>query len=250
MKARAARDKTMQKLSTGANIKLEIKALDSREFDGYGSVFGNVDYGGDIVMPGAFERSLEQHRKSGGRPSMCWMHDMKSIPGAWIDLHEDERGLAVKGVLAKTPLGSEARELVTMKPRALSGLSIGYNTIDHDYDKHGNRLLKEVELWEVSLVSMAMNPMAQVTHAKMRLSEMGEYVPSIREFESALRDIGCSRDVSKHIITKIYEDEQREAVAHNEPDCREGEQDALNAAERVYENILVGRIQSIFKLPV
>ena len=237
--------------SAGANIPLEVKALNSREFEGYGSVFGNRDYGGDIVMPGAFKRSLAQHRKLGQLPAMCWMHDTKMIPGAWTDMYEDDRGLVVKGVLAKTPLGDETRELITMEPKAVGGLSIGYQTVDQDYDKDGNRLLKEVDLWETSVVSMAMNPLAQIIHAKTRLSERGEYVPSIREFENILRKVGCSTDVSKRIITKVYEDECRDGATHKMPDsCREGERDAIKAAELVCESILIGRIQSIFQLPV
>jgi HK97 family phage prohead protease len=236
----------MQRLNI--TVPLEIKNLNNREFEGHGSVFGNADYGGDIVLPGAFKRSLAQHRKAGSLPAMFWMHDPTKVPGKWLDMGEVKKGLAVKGGLATTPLGDEVHTLLKMD--AVSGLSIGYRTLDQDFDKDGNRLIKEAELWEVSVVSLPMNPLAQITHVKTRLSEMGEYVPSIREFENILRDTGCSRDVSKHIITKIYESGQREAVAHNTPDCREGEQDALKAADLVCENLLIGRIESIFKLPV
>jgi len=229
-------------------VPLEVKALDNREFEGHGSVFSNTDYGGDIVLPGAFKRSLAQHDKAGGLPAMFWMHDASKVPGKWLQMAEDKKGLSVKGVLAPTPLGDEVHTLLKMQ--AVSGMSIGYRTLDQDYDKDGNRLIKEAELWEVSVVSLPMNPLAQITHVKTRLSECGEYVPSIREFEGILRDLGCSRDASKHIITKIYEDEQREAVDHNLPDCREGEQDTLKAAELLCESVLIGRITEIFKLPV
>jgi HK97 family phage prohead protease len=247
IKGQAARDKMM--IRPNITVPLEIKGLNSREFEGHGSVFNNTDYGGDIVMPGAFKRSLAQYRKSGTLPAMFWMHNSTKVPGKWLEMGEDKIGLSVKGVLAKTELGNETHELLTMK--AVRGMSIGYQTVDQDYDKDGNRLLKEVDLWEVSVVSLAMNPLAQVTHIKTRLSERGEYVPSIREFESALRDTGCSWDVSKRIITKVYEDELRNDAPYNDPDSyREGEQDALKAAELVYENLIISRIQSIFTIPV
>jgi hypothetical protein len=80
-------------------VSLEIKSLSDREFDGHGSIFGNVDLGGDIVLPGAFKRSLAQHRKEGSLPQMFWMHDPSRVPGKWLSMSEDEDGLAVKGVL-------------------------------------------------------------------------------------------------------------------------------------------------------
>lgn len=234
---------------TNITVPLEIKGLSGREFDGHGSIFGNTDLGGDIVIPGAFKRSLAQHKKAKSLPLLFWMHDPSRVPGKWLEMTEDSKGLAVRGVLAPTPLGDEVHTLLKMK--AVSGLSIGYRTIDQDFDKDGNRLIKEAELWEVSVVSLPMNPLAQIIHVKTRLSERGEYVPSIREFENILRDVGCSIDVSKRIIAKVYEDEVRDVPTQDEPDsCREGEREALKLADRVYESLLIGRIESVFKFPL
>lgn len=186
------------------NVSLEIKTLGAREFEGHGSIFGNVDLGGDIVMPGAFKRSLAQHKKAGTLPQMFWMHRMDQVPGRWLEMEEDAKGLYVKGELADTPLGNEMRTLLKMK--AVRGQSIGYRTIDMDYDKDGNRLLKEIDLWEVSLVSLAMNPLARVEGVKSRLSAAGEYVPTQREFERLLRDAGCSRKLAEAMAAKFCDD--------------------------------------------
>lgn len=187
-----------QRLSFG----LEIKALGDREFEGHGSIFGNVDLGGDVVLPGAFKRTLAQHKRSGSLPQMFWMHRPDQVPGKWVEMHEDDRGLRVRGMLADTPLGNEMRTLLKMN--AVRGLSIGYRTMDSDWDDDGNRLLKEVDLWEVSIVSLAMNPIAQVSSAKSRLSASGEYVPTTREFEHILRDAGCSKSVARAMCSRIY----------------------------------------------
>jgi len=185
-------------------IPLQIKALKDREFEGHGSMFGNVDLGGDVVVPGAFKRTLAKHRKDGALPQMFWMHDPSRIPGKWLSMSENEDGLVVKGVLADTPLGDEVHTLLEME--AVRGLSIGYQVTDQDYDKDGNRLLKEIDLWEVSVVSLPMNPLAQVTHAKSQLSASGEYVPTSREFERTLRDVGCSQMVAKRIVSKVFDE--------------------------------------------
>lgn len=185
-------------------VPLEVKALGDRELEGHGSVFRNVDLGGDIVVPGAFKRSLAEHRKAGSMPQMFWMHDPTRVPGKWTEMAEDERGLAVKGVLAPTELGNEMRTLAQMK--AVRGLSIGYMARDVDFDGDGNRLIKEIDLWEVSLVSLAMNPLAQIAAAKARVSADGEYVPTEREFELSLKRLGYSRKVSRLIVAKVFDD--------------------------------------------
>jgi len=166
-------------------VPLEIKSLDDREFEGYGNVFGNEDLGGDIVVKGAFKRSLAQHRKANSLPQMFWMHDPSRVPGKWLDMSEDDYGLKVRGVLADTDLGNEIRTLLNMK--AVQGLSIGFRTLDQDYDKEGARLLKEIELWEVSVVSLPMNPLAQVVHTGRGLlaaSRKANHVEGLRRRRS------------------------------------------------------------------
>lgn len=184
-------------------VPFEIKALREREIEGHGSIFRNIDLGGDIVVPGAFKRSLAEHKRAGTMPQMAWMHDLSRIPGKWTEMSEDDRGLAVKGVLADTDLGNEMRTLSQMK--AVRGLSIGFVPKDIDFDSDGNRLIKEIDLWEVSLVSLAMNPLARIEAVKARFSAEGEYIPTEREFEQFMRQLGCSKQVSRRIVAKIFD---------------------------------------------
>lgn len=188
------------------DFALDVKALSDRQFEGYGSVFGNVDLGGDVVVRGAFKRSLAEHKKAGTLPSLFWMHDPSQVAGAWKEMREDEKGLYVKGELADTQLGNEIRTLLQMK--AVRGLSIGFRTLDRDFADDGTRLLKEIELWEVSIVSLAMNPLAEVNSVKTRLSLAGEYVPEQKEFERLLRDAGCSRKVATTITSRVFDAEK------------------------------------------
>lgn len=231
-------------------IPLQIKALQDREFDGLGSVFGNEDLGGDIVLPGAFAKTLARYRKDGTTPPMFWMHDPTRVPGKWIELSEVEDGLHVKGVLAPTELGNEIHTLLTMD--AVKGLSIGYQPTEVDFNKEGTRLLKQVELWEVSVVSLPMNPLARVAHAKSQLSEMGEYVPTPREFERTLRDVGCSLKVAKTILSKVYDgyrdepvfDEKADDGRRDEPEkMSDDEREAAAALKVVADRILASQIR-------
>lgn len=222
-------------------IPLEIKSLSDREFEGHGSVFKNVDLGGDIVLPGAFKRSLKEHRDANSLPQMFWMHDPSRVPGKWLDMHEDKKGLSVRGVLADTELGNEIHTLLKMD--AVRGLSIGYVTRDQDFDKDGNRLIKEADLWEVSVVSLPMNPLAQVAHVKSRLSAAGEYVPTVREFERTLRDVGCSLKVAKTIIAKVFEDDSNGML--DQPRDAEVTDEAAKAAQALLDKIRAASLKDV-----
>jgi uncharacterized protein len=224
-------------------VPLELKSIGDREIEGHGSTFGNVDLGGDIVVPGAFKRSLAAHRKAGTMPQMFWMHQPDRVPGKWVEMAEDGDGLAVKGVLADTDLGREMRTLAQMK--AVRGLSIGYQTKDFDFDRDGNRLLKEINLWEVSLVSLAMNPMARIESAKARLSAGGEYVPTAREFERALRDVGCSKTVSRRIVAMILDGD--DGGTPSDPDSRWDADDEGKAILASLERWTDSTVREVFR---
>ena len=198
--------------------KLEIKKLSKREFEGYGSTFGNKDFGNDIMVQGAFAKTLEQHKSEDSLPSMFWMHQMDRIPGKWLDMSEDAKGLYVKGVLADTELGNEIHTLLGMK--AVTGLSIGFIPNDIEYNEDGSRLIKEVELLETSIVSLPMNPKAQIAHAKSRLSAQGEYVPTIeqvalfkRDAEAFLRGRGFSRKLAVTCAANLFEHIGKEVIS-------------------------------------
>jgi HK97 family phage prohead protease len=173
----------------------ELKALsEDGVFSGYGAVFGNIDLGLDIVQKGAFKRSLAEHKAAKTMPKLLWQHDTWQPIGIYTDMYEDEKGLYVEGKLAlKTIKGAEAYELLLMG--AISGLSIGYNASKYEYDTETYvRKLIDVDLWECSLVTFAMNPEATVSGVKG--AELTE-----REFEQLLtRDAGFSRSQAIVII--------------------------------------------------
>lgn len=228
-------------------IPLQIKSLNERQFDGYGSVFGNVDLGGDVIVPGAFKDSLRRYRGEEQLPLMFWSHDPTQVPGAWQEMKEDGRGLYVKGTLADTQLGNEVRTLLSMK--AVRGLSIGFSIAPNgvEYDDDGTRIIKKVDLWEVSVVSLPMNPRAQVAHAKTRLSASGEYVPTSQELttlkrslETWFRSKGLSRAAAITYASMAFRDESSETLGASpgngetpEPEQREAVQEQAQVEDRL-----------------
>jgi uncharacterized protein len=138
-----------------------LMVTDGHVVAGYASLFGKSDQGGDVVQNGAYTVSLKRLAARGGRVKMLWQHDPGQPIGVWDEVREDATGLWVKGrILTDVAKGREAVALV--QAGAIDGLSIGYRTIKAERDGKGQRLLSELELWEVSLVTFPMLPEARV----------------------------------------------------------------------------------------
>jgi HK97 family phage prohead protease len=147
----------------GLPFEIETKRLDGDQWtvEGYASTFGNTDLGGDIVAKGAFA----SHIAAGAKTRFLYSHDPAQVLGTATRLSEDDSGLYGSFRISKTPLGESVRTL--LKDGALDSFSIGYIPRDFDFDqKAGTRTLKDVELLEVSVVAMPMNPAAVVTAVK------------------------------------------------------------------------------------
>jgi HK97 family phage prohead protease len=148
-------------------LDLELKASATDEagtFEGVASMFGEVDMLGDTVAPGAFKKSLAEHKRAGRMPLLLWAHDLSAPIGRWLDIRETAHGLAVKGrLILDTVRGREAYAL--LKERALDGLSIGFRTVQSVRTKTG-RLLKEIDLAEISLVTLPALASARVHSVK------------------------------------------------------------------------------------
>lgn len=156
-------------------------------FDGYGSIFGNVDSYKEIVAPGAFAESLTAWKESGRLPPVLWQHRSGEPIGPFIEMAEDGVGLRVKGRLLVDDVqrAKEARAL--MKAKAVNGLSIGFVTREDSYDRvTGIRTLKKVDLWEVSVVTFPANPAAQISSVKSAI----DGINSFAEAEAFLREVG------------------------------------------------------------
>jgi HK97 family phage prohead protease len=192
------------------DFALEIKAVSDEEgtFEGYGSIFGNLDSYGEKVMPGAFSESLARHKREGTKPLMLWQHDPYAPIGVWEDLVEDGKGLRGTGRLLKgVAKADEAR--ILMKAGALQGLSIGYREVEVEPEGN-NRLLKKLDLLEISVVSFPANRRARVESIKSeRMEEFarrlrdGDPMP-IKDFEDILREAGVPKAMATQIASVGY----------------------------------------------
>jgi HK97 family phage prohead protease len=133
-------------------------------FEGYGSTFGNIDRGNDVVMKGAFQESLKEQM-----PALFWQHKATEPLGIFVKAYEDNHGLYVKGKMPKADTFVSGRVIPQMKIGAINKMSIGFTTEDFEKESYKGEViykLTKIKLWEVSLVSIPMNDKADVTHMK------------------------------------------------------------------------------------
>ena len=181
---------------------------DEGTFTGYGSVFGNADSYGEIVEPGAFTKSLARHAKEKTLPLMLWQHYSDEPIGVWEGLEEDGKGLKGTGRLVlETKRGAEAYAL--LKAGAVRGLSIGYREIRVEPDGN-NRRLKELDLYEISIVSFPANRRARIDAVKSEGMEEfarrlrdGDPMP-VKDFEDLLREAGVPKAMAVQIASVGY----------------------------------------------
>lgn len=153
------------------NIYYEIKEADGAgQFSGYASVFNIEDSYHDIILPSAFSRTL-QRENAKDEIKMLWQHSHDKPIGHFNVIKEDSVGLYVEGqIMLDIQQGREAYELI--KQKSVSGLSIGYIVRDADYDSKNNiRIIKDIELFEISIVTFPANKYSNILQCKSRVSE-------------------------------------------------------------------------------
>lgn len=133
-------------------------------FEGYAALFGRVDLGRDLILPGAFAHSLAERGTGGVR--LLFQHDPAEPIGTWTRLAEDSVGLYVQGQLTLDV--ARAREvLALMRAGAIDGLSIGFRAVEGRTDPRTRvRRLSRIDLWEVSVVTFPMQPDARIATVK------------------------------------------------------------------------------------
>lgn len=161
-------------------------SLNDGEFEGYAAGLSNLDKVGDIIAPGAFKSTIASFLESG---VIAWQHDWSTPIGKPLEAHEDEQGLFIKAKISDTSVGRDA--LTLLRDEVIKKLSIGFRIKDVEFfdsldelgayaREHnipikidnlegvfgGVRLIKEIELFEVSLVTVPANDAATVTAVK------------------------------------------------------------------------------------
>jgi uncharacterized protein len=126
---------------------------------GYASLFGIPDLAGDVVERGAFAETLKALPAPDIR--MLFQHDPDRPIGRWTGASEDDQGLWMQGLI--DPRHLDARSVLRLiKAGTADGLSIGFRALDAAPRHSGGRILKTIDLREVSVVTFPMLPRARL----------------------------------------------------------------------------------------
>lgn len=198
---------------------LQIKELSDEyvHLEGLAATFGNLDRVGDIIVKGAFENTLTKRM-----PKLLNQHDMYQPLGVVDMAYETNEGLYIKARMPKE--NSTVKDILPLlKMGALSDFSIGFNVDDSEASPDGNRILKAIDLWEISIVTIPANPRAKITSVK-KLDELeGEVIDAAkaetiltkREFEQVLEQTGLFTKKARVILASRFNETQGEPAKKN-----------------------------------
>jgi HK97 family phage prohead protease len=177
------REKFRKSVFPMQRLKLEDAQPDGRRrIEGYAAVFGNRDAYGDIIVPGAFEKSL----RTKPDVKVLYQHDTHQPIGKQESGYEDEFGLSVVGALTNTDLVT-GTVVPLLEDEVITGLSIGYEVVVEEYNSELEVwFLKEIELWEWSPVTFPANELATVTQVKSLGDRSDGHVARVERHAKAL----------------------------------------------------------------
>lgn len=185
----------------------ELKAFDEAtgSFEGYGSYFSNIDHGRDVVLPGAFDKTIAEHKSAGTMPSMLWNHNVNEPVGEYKSWGQDQKGLLTDGKLwTGKGIPRVEQTYLFLRSKSAKGMSMGYKTLDKNVRSDGVRELKSVSVKEISVLPFPMNERCTILSVKAVSESDAPLTP--REAENLLRDAcGFSSREAKSFLSRVYD---------------------------------------------
>lgn len=244
---KATTDLTITPALTRCLEARKVKADEGQYLEGYASTFGNVDLGGDVVVKGAFTKTIA-NIKANGIPLLAdHMPTVQSVLGTIFDAKQDAHGLKIKALFSTAPSAQDA--YIKGTEGHLSKMSIGYEPMDYAYeDREGMRvrLLKEIKLWECSVVVFPMNPEAVIDRVKgwLALADDEARDTLTRELKTQVTDLAELRVP----VPLLAAPETATAAPSHNTATAEGEWDAGANVGRLPSPMPVGTARRVYAL--
>lgn len=167
---------------SNSSVQGVIKDVDAKTgtVTGYFSIFGNVDSDGDMIMPGAFKRTLNNNYKRVKHLNQHRSYEpLSGTKDERLIVKEDAKGLYFESKISQTSYGKDV--ILLYQDGVLEEHSIGYEVMksrDHDtmtFERWGQKRpvkeLHELKLWEGSTVTWGANHLAQTEAVKSLTKE-------------------------------------------------------------------------------
>jgi HK97 family phage prohead protease len=173
----AATKKSTGSFQVKSNFELKDVGEKTGIVTGYAAIFGNIDSDDDMIMPGAFEKTIQERGPESAKPRIkhLWQHNSWEPIGIPIILKEDDKGLYFETKFGKDQYSQD--KLQQHIDGIITELSIGYNTIKSENITDANdnfqyRKLIDVKLWEYSSVTWGANSLTEIISAKGETKEI------------------------------------------------------------------------------
>lgn len=171
--------------SAGRETYTGVGDLPEDSFRGVGSVFGGVvdAYVPTIIHRGAFTKTLEEGRR---KVVVLWNHEDSQPIGTPTRLFEMDDGLFLEAKISRTRQGQDV--LTLLRDGVLDALSIGFDPIKEDFESFPDgsmvRHVREVRLWEVSVVPWGADANARIREVNSALTDkFGPCIGTIQRTE-------------------------------------------------------------------
>jgi HK97 family phage prohead protease len=185
------------------SFNLEVKDVDTKQgvVTGYFSAFGNVDSDGDIMMPGAFKRSIQDWGPEGkGRIKHLLNHDPSKPLGKIQVLKEDEYGLYYESKVGKHNLGQDYIKMI--ESGLIAEHSIGFKTLREQKSGDANQI-HEVMLFEgSSLTAWGANEATPLLGMK-NMNNIEQIQDQIKSFEKFIRNSDVTDETIDLCMLKV-----------------------------------------------
>ena len=213
--------------STPAKFKFD--GLSEGEFYGYASVFGNKDSDGDIVVPGAYARTLAEWKSKGNPIPLLWGHvtsDPDFNVGEIVSAEEDDRGLKVHGRIdMESPKGPQTYRL--LKSGRVNNMSFAYAVTKGAFSAEKSAYeIKDVDLFEVSIVPIGANALTEILAVKTAteaLAKAGRALSAknLAAINTAIEQAEAVVDALKSVLpsddSSEQEEEDQDSTSGKEP---------------------------------
>ena len=175
---------------------VELKAADNGIIEGYFSTYDKTpDSYGDIIDPGAFTKTFEKREESGHPFPLCFNHDFSAVIGAVDSVKDTEKGPFITAHFLDTDQAQDVRKM--LQSGAIYQFSFAYDILGArkptpEEEKDGvMQVLTEVEVFEISVVTVPANQNAVVTEVKSgrrNSKKDADIIKQIRDLAQSLLD--------------------------------------------------------------
>lgn len=219
----------------------------NHEIDLYLSTY-DVDLGGDIIVKGAFDESIQNKISNNKNIPVLWQHDQSKLLGHGINFKSDSKGLMAKAILPKDHWRVKNEVMPLLKNGSLTDISVGFSLAKGDYyydEKNNIRVINKGNLLEFSFVSIGMNPEAEIQSYKSI-----EVLENLKEVEKLLKSKGFSNSEAKTLISKVKEfsKTREESKETSQRDVETKQQPEINLEETlktIQELTLINKINQL-----